>query len=176
MRTWDLIYAARPPQATCPTPDEPERKLPMIDFTVETQIARPVHDVFAYATDPALLSTWQTNTVSAQRMDDGPYGVGSRLREVHRAPGGKELESVVEVVEYVPDRVFALEVKEGTPIHAHLTFDPAGEGTRMRFRAHGQLTGAARLIEPLIGRTLRKQFTEQVATLKRVLEDASVPA
>ena len=98
----------------------------MIDFTVETQIARPVHDVFAYATDPDRLSTWQTNTVSAQREDDGPYGVGSRLREVHRAPGGKELESVVEVVEYVPDRVFALEVKEGTPIHAHMTFDPAG--------------------------------------------------
>jgi uncharacterized protein YndB with AHSA1/START domain len=148
----------------------------MIDFTVETQIARPVHDVFAYATDPDHLSTWQTNTVSAQREDDGPYGVGSRLREVHRAPGGKELESVVEVVEYVPDRVFALEVKEGTPIHAHFTFDPAGGGTRIRFRVHGGLTGPTRIIEPLLGRTLRKQFTQQLATLKRVLEDAAVAA
>ena len=142
----------------------------MIDFTVETQIARPVHDVFGYATDPDKLASWQTNTVSATREDDGPYGVGSRLREVHRAPGGKELESVVEVVEYAPDRAFALEVKEGTPIHAHLTFDPADGGTRMRFRAHGKLTGASRLIEPLVARMLRKQFTEQVATLKQVLE------
>jgi uncharacterized protein YndB with AHSA1/START domain len=142
----------------------------MIDFTVETQIARPVHDVFAYATDPERLSSWQTNTVSATREDDGPYGVGSRLREVHRAPGGKELESVVEVVEYAPDRVFALEVKEGTPIHAHFTFDPAEGGTRMRFRAHGRLSGAGRLMEPLVGRMLRKQFTEQVATLKQLLE------
>jgi uncharacterized protein YndB with AHSA1/START domain len=144
----------------------------MIDFTVETQIARPVHDVFAYATDPGQLSTWQTNTVSAQRQDDGPYGVGSRLREVHRAPGGKELESVVEVVEYTPDRVFALEVKEGTPVHAHITFDPADGGTVLRFRAHGRLTGPARVLEPVIGRVLRRQFTEQVATLKRLLEDA----
>ena len=142
----------------------------MIDFTVETQIARPVHDVFAYATDPEYLATWQTNTVSATREDDGPYGVGSRLREVHRAPGGKELESIVEVVEYAPDRVFALEVKEGTPIHAHFTFDPAEGGTRMRFRAHGKLSGPTRIIEPLLGRMLRKQFTEQVATLKQVLE------
>ena len=148
----------------------------MIDFTVETQIARPVHDVFAYATDPDHLSTWQTNTVSAEREDDGPYGVGSRLREVHRAPGGKELESVVEVVEYVPDRVFALEVKEGTPIHAHITFEPADGGTRMRFRGHGKVTGPTRIIEPLVGRMLRKQFTQQVATLKRVLEDAPVAA
>ena len=98
----------------------------MIDITVETQIARPVHDVFAYATDPDHLSSWQTNTVSAQRVDDGPYGVGGRLREVHRAPGGKELESVVEVVEYAPDRVFALEVKEGTPIHAPHHLRPRG--------------------------------------------------
>lgn len=148
----------------------------MIDFTVETQIARPVADVFAYATDPDRLPTWQTNTVSATRQDDGPYGVGSRLREVHRAPGGKELESIVEVTEYAPGRVFALEVKEGTPIHARMTFDPAEGGTRVRFRAYGQLTGAMRLAQPLLGRVLRKQFTEQVATLKRVLEGAPVAA
>jgi uncharacterized protein YndB with AHSA1/START domain len=148
----------------------------MIDFTVETKIARPVHDVFAYATDPDRLSTWQTNTVSAQREDDGPYGVGSRLREVHRAPGGKELESVVEIVEFAPDRVFALEVKEGTPIHAHMTFGPADGGTQMRFRAYGKLTGPTRLLEPLLGRVLRKQFTQQVATLKRLLEEAPVAA
>ena len=142
----------------------------MIDFTVETTIDRPVPDVFAYATDPDKLSTWQTNTVSARREGDGPYGLGSRLREVHRAPGGKELESVVEVVEYVPDRVFALEVREGTPIHAHMTFDPAGAGTAVRFRAHGKLSGPMRIIEPVVGRMVRKQFAEHVATLKRVLE------
>jgi uncharacterized protein YndB with AHSA1/START domain len=148
----------------------------MIDFTIETRIARPVHDVFAYATDPGRLATWQTNTVSAQREDDGPYGLGSRLREVHRAPGGKELESVLEVVEYTPDRVFALEVKEGTPVHLHITFDPVDGGTSMRFRAHGRLTGPTRVIEPLVGRMLRKQFTAQVATLKRRLENAPVTA
>jgi uncharacterized protein YndB with AHSA1/START domain len=148
----------------------------MIDITVETQIARPVQDVFAYATDPEKLSSWQTNTVSATREDDGPYGVGSRLREVHRAPGGKELESVVEVVEYAPDRVFALEVKEGTPIHAHVTFDPADGGTRVRFRAHGTLSRPARIIEPLVARMLRKQFAQQLETLKQVLEGAAVTA
>src|SRR5688500_1068629 len=134
----------------------------MIDITVETQIARPVHDVFAYATDPDRLSSWQTNAVSAAREDDGPYGVGSRLREVHRAPGGKELESLVEVVEYVPDRVFALEVREGTPIHGHIAFEPAEGGTRMRFRAYGRLSGPSRVMEPLLARVLRRQFAQNV--------------
>ena len=145
----------------------------MIDFTVETQIDRPVGEVFAYSTDPARLPTWQTNTVSATKEGDGPLGVGSRLREVHRAPGGKELPSVVEVVEFEPDRAFGLRVVEGTPVHADVTYEPNERGTLMRFRAHGQLTGPMRLAQPLLARVLRRQFTEQCAELKRVLETAA---
>jgi uncharacterized protein YndB with AHSA1/START domain len=144
----------------------------MIDFTIDTEIERPPADVFAYATDPAKLATWQTNTVSAVPEGDGPLQVGTRIREVHRAPGGKELPSVVEVSEYEPDRAFALRVVEGVPIHAHMTFDPAARGTRVRFRAYGQPTGALRLAQPLLRRTLRKQFAEHCATLKRVLDPA----
>ncbi len=144
----------------------------MIDFTIETGIERPVTEVFAYATDPAKLATWQTNTVSAVPEGDGAVRLGSRLREVHRAPGGKELESVVEVSEYEPDRVFALRVIEGTPVHLRMTFEPAERGTMMRFRAHGQLTGPMRLAEPLVRRTLKRQFAGQCARLKQLLEGA----
>jgi uncharacterized protein YndB with AHSA1/START domain len=148
----------------------------MIQFTIETQIDRPVGEVFAYATDPDKLATWQTNTVSAVRLDDGPLARGSRLREVHRAPGGKELESVVEVSEYEPGRTFALRVVEGTPVHLRMTFEPTDAGTLLRFAAHGRLTGALRLAEPLLQRTLKRQFTRQCATLKQVLEGAPVAA
>jgi uncharacterized protein YndB with AHSA1/START domain len=61
----------------------------MIEFTIETEIVRPVTDVFAYVTDPTKLSTWQTNTVSAVAEGDEPLGLGSRVREIHRAPGGQ---------------------------------------------------------------------------------------
>jgi uncharacterized protein YndB with AHSA1/START domain len=147
----------------------------MIDFTIDTQIDRPQAGVFGYVTDPGKLATWQTNTVSAVQEGDGPLGLGTRLREVHRAPGGKELESVVEVSEYEPDRTFALRVVEGTPVHLRITFEPAGRGTLMRFRAHGQLTGPMRFAQPLLQRLLRRQFTQQCATLKRVLEDGPAP-
>ena len=144
----------------------------MIDFTIETQIDRPVSDVFAHATDPSKLSTWQTNTVSAVQEGDGPLGIGTRLREVHRAPGGKEMASLVEVSEYEPDRAFGLTMIEGAvPIHAQLRFEPAGDGTLMRFRSYGQPTGAMRVLQPVLRRTLRKQFSENCATLKRVLEE-----
>jgi uncharacterized protein YndB with AHSA1/START domain len=148
----------------------------MIDVTIETHIARPVREVFAYATDPAKLATWQTNTVSAVQEGDGPLGVGTRLHEVHRGPGGKEMPSVVEVSAYEPGRRFGLRMVEGAlPIHADITFAPNDQGTVLRFRTFGQPTGAMRLLQPVLRRAMRRQFAEHCANLKRVLE-ASVAA
>jgi hypothetical protein len=39
-------------------------------------------------------------------------------------------------------------------------------------RGHGRLGGALRLAQPLLQRVLKRQFTQQLATLKRVLESA----
>ena len=145
----------------------------MIKFTVGTEIARPPTDVFAYVTDPATLATWQTNTISAVAEDDQPFGLGTRVREVHRAPGGKRFASLVEVSEYEPDRVFALRMLEGAlPIHARITFEPTELGTRMRFDANGQPSGLIRLAQPVLRLTLKRQFAGYCATLKQVLENA----
>jgi uncharacterized protein YndB with AHSA1/START domain len=147
----------------------------MIDVTIETHIARPVADVFAYATDPAKLASWQTNTVSAVPEGDGPLRVGTRLREVHRGPRGKEIATLVEVSEYQPDSRFGLRMLEGPlPLHADLAFAPNDAGTVVRFRAFGQPSGALKLLQPVLRRAIRKQFAEHCANLKRVLEGAPV--
>ena len=145
----------------------------MIRFTVGIEIARPVSDVFQYVTDPAKLATWQTNTISAVPQDDRPIGLGTRVREVHRAPGGKQLASLVEVSEYDLNRVFALRMHEGPlPIHARITFDPSDLGTRLQLDAHGQPSGLMRLAQPVLRLTLRRQFADYCTTLKQVLENA----
>ena len=77
------------------------------------------------------------------------------------------------MTEYEPDRAFALHVVEGSlPIDARMTFEAAGVGTLVRFAAHGQPSGAMRLLQPLLRRTLQRQFADYCAALKRVLEDA----
>ena len=145
----------------------------MIKFTVGTEIARPPTDVFGYVTDPAKLATWQTNTISAVAQDDKPVGLGTRVREVHRAPGGKQFASLVEVSEYEPDRVFALRMLEGAlPIHARITFDRTEVGTRLQLDAHGQPRGLMRLVQPVLRITLKRQFADYCTTLKQVLENA----
>ncbi len=145
----------------------------MIDFTIETEIARAPHEVFAFASDPARLAEWQATTVSAEVECGGAMGFGARLREVHRAPGGRELPSVVEVSVWEPDRRFALHVVEGSlPVDADLVFEPLRDGsaTRLRFRVHGRLRGPMRLLQPLLALGLRRQFAADCATLRRRLE------
>jgi uncharacterized protein YndB with AHSA1/START domain len=142
----------------------------MIDFTIDTHIDRPVDDVFEYVCDPAQLANWQTNTVSALQEGDAPFGLGTRIREVHRAPGGKELKSVVEVSEFEPNQTLALRVVEGTPVHLRVTFEPAADGTLMRLQPHGRLPGLMRLAQPLLQHALKRQFTANCATLKTLLE------
>jgi uncharacterized protein YndB with AHSA1/START domain len=145
----------------------------VIDFTIETHISRSPEEVFDYVTDPEKLDTWQTNTVSAKREDEGPMRVGSRLREVHSAPGGKELPSLVEVVELDRPRAFGLKVVEGgLPVDLDMGLEPVDGGTLLRFRGHGQPTGTMRLAQPLLQRVLKRQFAKQCATLKEVLESS----
>jgi hypothetical protein len=59
---------------------------------------------------------------------------------------------------------------EGTPVHARMTFEPTQDGTLLRFAAHGRLRGPLRLAQPLLQRTLKRQFSRDCARLKRVLE------
>lgn len=148
----------------------------MIEFTIETDIERPVSEVFEFATDPEKLSRWQTNTISATPEEDGPIQLGSRLHEVHRGPFGKDIRSVVEVSEYEPNRVFALRMVEGSPaIHGRLAFEPTGKGTRMHFTVHGQPGGALRVAQPLLSLALKRQFSEHCSNLKEVLEGSTPP-
>ncbi len=144
----------------------------MIDFVTEKDIARPPAIVFAYATDPSKLASWQTNTISAE--PDGPIALGTRIHEVHRAPGGKQIRAIVEIVEYVPDRAFGLHTVEGIPIHARITLEPTETGTRLRFRAQWRPTGPMRIIEPFLKATLKRQFDQHCTNLKKQLEGSGM--
>ncbi|MHB8234646.1 MAG: SRPBCC family protein [Solirubrobacteraceae bacterium] len=146
----------------------------MIDFTIETDIARSPADVFAFITDPDKLPSWQTNTISAVVEGGGPLRIGTRLREVHLGPGGKQLVSLVEVSELEPDRLFSLRMIEGPlPVDARIVLAPSELGTHMRFTVRGEPSGPLRFLRPVMSAALKRQFREHCATLKRVLEQLS---
>ena len=167
----ELVPRRSPPGESCCL-----KASAVIEFSVPVEIDRSVGEVFAYVTDPAKLPTWQTNTVSVTQETSGPLGVGTRLREVHRAPGGRDLVSLVEVAQFEPGRCFALRILEGPlPIDARFAFTPTERGTRVELLGRGQLPGVLRLGQPLMKPILRRQFTRDLARLKRALEESPAP-
>ena len=70
----------------------------MAEFTVNTFINRPPHEVFDYVTNPANASKWQSSNLSSKWTSEGPVGVGSTVRSVSRMLG-RDMEMDMEITE-----------------------------------------------------------------------------
>jgi uncharacterized membrane protein len=153
------------------TPSEESLSPSLIRVDLTVQVNRPVEEVFAYVTDPAKLSEWQTNLVSVTKETEGPVRSGTRFREVRRAPFGRTVEAIVEVSAYEENRRFDLRIVSGPlPIDGRNEFTGMAGATRIEFGAEGELRGALRLARPVLGRLLRRQFERDYARLKDALE------
>ena len=135
----------------------------------EIHVDREPAEVFAFLTDPEKLSAWQPTTVAVRRQRRGPYAVGERFEEVHKALG-RELSSIVEVAAYDAPRLFALRIVAGAvPLDGRWELEPSRGGTRLRFVGEGDAHGLLRLTKPVLAR----QFRGYHERLKSLLENAS---
>lgn len=134
-------------------------------------VARSPEVVFDYVTDPSKLSTWQTSNRSVEQLTDGPPGLGSRFRERTKPPLGKEFEQVTEFTEFDRPRRVHVHIVEGPyPVDGTWTFEPEGDGTRVRFIAEGELVGPMKLFEPVAKRLLARQFAGYHRRLQQNIE------
>jgi carbon monoxide dehydrogenase subunit G len=138
-------------------------------------VRRPPADVFAFMTDPANLSSWQTSKVSVEALTAGPPRQGYRIKERTKV-GLRQWDQVVEFTDFEPGRAFSTHIVEGSmPVDGRWTFrDDGAGGTRVKFVAEGDLTGALRLLEPLLRRAVARTFRRSHALLARNVE-ASPP-
>jgi carbon monoxide dehydrogenase subunit G len=134
-------------------------------------VDRPPAEVFDYLTDPSTLADWQTSKTLVQPLTDGPPRLGARVRERTKPPGRSEFEQVVEFTEFDRPRRVHVHVVEGPfPVDGTWSFEPQGEGTRVRFVAEGALPGVMRALQPLVRPVVARQFAGYHRTLKRNLE------
>jgi uncharacterized protein YndB with AHSA1/START domain len=135
------------------------------------RVGRPPEAVFDYVTDSSKLAEWQTTKTSVEKLTDGAPGLGTRVRERTKPPGGKEFEQVVEFTEFERPRRLHVHIVEGPyPIDATYSFEPAGDATQVTFVAEGPLSGAMRLLEPVMKRVLARQFAGYHQKLSANLE------
>lgn len=134
-------------------------------------INRPVEEVFDYVTKPENTPRWQSGMVASERIAGGPMSVGTQFTEVRRMMG-REMDQTMEVTAYEENRRWSFRsIEAAMPHEAHLTFEPVGDGTRINLTSIGRPAGLMKLVTPLIGRQLKKEFVADFENLKRLLEN-----
>ena len=135
---------------------------------IETPLATDA--AFAFVADFANQSLWDPGTVTSERLDSGPVGVGARYRLAVRL-GGRvaPMEYRISVFE-PPNRVVLNGEGSGVSATDEIRFEPAGKGTRVDYTADIRLGGWMRLIQPFVGRAFSKLGRNAAEGMKRELD------
>jgi uncharacterized membrane protein len=145
----------------------------MAPISESIEIDRKPVDVFAYLDDVERHGEWQEQIVAVERQDDGPLGVGSRVKETRRVPGG-DRSMTYEVTEHNPPRQSSFRVLDG-PIRADGTISiaPIGDGSRSKLTITIDFTGhglAGKVLLPVAKAQARKLIPKDQARMKELLE------
>ncbi len=114
----------------------------------EITIWRPVEVVFDYVADQTNEPQYNPNMLRAEKVTDGPIGVGTRFRSTVRS-AGRAAEMLNENTSYDRPRLLssATTMKQ-MDIEYTLKFEPVANGTRMRWSGEVRPKGGLRLLGP----------------------------
>jgi uncharacterized membrane protein len=128
-------------------------------------IDRPAGTVFAFVLDGANNPLWRPAVMDVQRVAGHTSGVGATFKQGLKGPGGRRIDGDYEIVDCQPNTVIAFQVIAG-PARPKGTFrfEAAGGATRVTFALDFEPKGLAKLMEPMIARTMR----DEVATLSNL--------
>lgn len=154
-------------------------------------IKRPAEEVFGFVSDPFNDLKWHPPVVEAERTSEGPNGLGSTFRGTYdsqrrslatpiRSTGVQPF--TAEIVEYVPNVRYQLQVKFVDPPHGLLA-RVAGRELTLSFRLE-EVPGGTRLfrggtfnpigvvgvLAPLLGPLMRKRNDYLLDTIRAVVE------
>lgn len=139
-----------------------------IQERLETRLG--LDDTFAYIADFANSEEWDPGVDSAERIDDGPVGVGARYRlGVHLAGRVAPMEYRITVFE-PPHRVVLEGEGSGVTAIDDIRFDRAGDGTRIEYNADIRLGGLLRFIQPFLGGAFAKLASNAVGGMRSTLD------
>lgn len=137
---------------------------------VAVEIARSPEEVFAYLTDVANLSEWQSDVRGAELVGGGAPRAGARIAE-SRHLFGRELRLTLEIAAYAPPRLFVLRALDGpVPFSVHHELAAAGSGTQLTVVAEAAVGPPPGFASGLMARRAERQFRKNFERLKDILE------
>jgi hypothetical protein len=108
-------------------------------FSLDVDIGRSAHDVFAVLSDIHAMPRWYEAVKEVVALTPGVPKLGARYRIGRTLPGGAVTNEIA-VAEYVLDQLFTIESISGpTPFRYRYSLEPTAQGTRLRLE--GRITG-----------------------------------
>ena len=142
----------------------------MLHAEESNTIHRPVPVVFAFLLDGMNNPLWRAGVMDIQRMPGTPESVGTRFTQSLKGPGGRRIAGDYEIVACQPNHLIQFQVIAGParPTGAY-RFEAVGDATRVTFSLDYEPHGVAKLMSPMIARTMRSEVA-MLSNLKAYLE------
>ena len=139
---------------------------------IETTL--PIEPSFAYVADFANSQEWDPGVATAERIDDGPVGVGARYRLGVRL-GGRVAPMEYRISVFEPaSRVVLVGSGSGVTAVDEIRFERSGTGTRIDYTAEIALGGVLRLIQPFLSGAFTKLARNAADGMRQTLDRRAV--
>ena len=134
------------------------------------EIHCPIEKAFAFTTDAASWSTWQTIIPEAEQTSKGPVGVGTTFRGTNHLMG-RTMKWTAQASEFEKNRKFGKNITSGSVfIEQHNTYEPAKDGVKFTIVYDMNVKGLLKLLSPMIVSSMQKGLKKSFGTLKQILE------
>jgi uncharacterized membrane protein len=132
-------------------------------------IRSPVNEVYEFILDGENSLKWRPSVMDVKLLTAEPLGVGTRYKQGLKGPGGR-IDGDYEIVECRPNEWIKFQVTAG-PARPTGTykFEPVAGGTRVTFALDYEPKGFAKLMAPMIRRSMESEVAN-LENLKEYLE------
>jgi len=146
----------------------------MIRFDLNTDIYRPLQQVFAFVATPENDFHWQYGTLMSAKISTGAIGVGTLFRTVEHFMG-QRIESVYEVTEFEPNKRYGFKSLSG-PIDSYILyiFEIMKGSTRIGNSVQISWSEPFKSNPIAAEKTVKKEHRENLALLKDILEESPI--
>jgi uncharacterized protein YndB with AHSA1/START domain len=140
--------------------------MPEASNTIE--IARPPANVFEFLADGTNNRRWRSGVLDISHRSG--QGRGAVYEQGVKGPFGRRVPADYELTDYEPDRRLGFRAIAG-PVRPEGSFElePSERGTRVTFTLRCAPTGMAKLMTPMVAKTMRSEVS-QLDNLRTVLE------
>lgn len=142
----------------------------MASFSHSVEIPRPPADVFPWLLEQDKVPQWTGHLERYERLDDGPLGRGSKVRQVLDV-SGRTIDVTLEVTGYEPPSGAQTRFStNGIEVVNSYALEAAGAGTRLTQSVEAKPSGlTARMLVPVVQPRLEQKLTKDLERLRETL-------